>query len=151
MSMSLETNPTAPARRPASATASSSDEVSRTTLIVGIAGDDPARRLEPVHAGHRDVHHDDVGVVVEAELDALAAALGLGDHDVALVLERVAHDAARHRVVVDQHDASALLAVTRHVIVTRAHLRERRLALLSYVHRRSPRIVPPSCGGVARA
>ena len=116
-------------------------------LDVGIPGDDPARRLEPVHAGHGDVHHHHVRVVVEAELDAFAAALGLGDHHVALLLQRVAHHAASHGVVVDQDDASAVLAVARHLFVTRAHLHERSLALLSYGHRRSPRIVPPFAVG----
>ena len=83
MAMSLETNPTAPARRPASADGLVVGRGEQDDLHVGSPRDDAARRLEPVHAGHGDVHHDDVGVVVEAELDALAPALGLGDHDVA--------------------------------------------------------------------
>ena len=66
---------------------------------------DPACRLEPVDAGHLDVHQHQVGLEAGRQFDGLLAVLGLADH-----LEAVGHLhdhpgrlAKRNLVVDDQH------------------------------------------------
>ena len=72
---------------------------------LGRAPGDRARGGDPVHADHDDVHEHDVGAEVDGEVDRVAAVVGLGDDDDPGVLERRAHAAAEHRVVVGDDDA----------------------------------------------
>ena len=62
-------------------------------------------RLDPVHAGHPDVHQHDIGQVAPRLLDRLLAGAGLGDDlDVAGALEQRFEPGAQQRLVVgDDH------------------------------------------------
>ena len=82
--------------------------------LLGEAGDDQhpggvvqfaelAERLDAVHAGHLDVHQDDVGPQLLGAGDALGAVRRLADDlDVVLDLQEGAQSAADHLVVVDE-------------------------------------------------
>ena len=65
----------------------------------------PAGGLDPVHAGHADVHEHDVGCAPGGGLDRLCARAGLGhDLDVAGRFEYRPKAGAHHRLVVgDDH------------------------------------------------
>ena len=74
-------------------------------LTSGARAGDRARGGDPVHPDHDDVHQHDVGAEVHGEVDGVAAVVGLGDDDDPGVLQRRAHAAAEHRVVVGDDDA----------------------------------------------
>ncbi len=88
--------------------------------LLGEAGDDQdaggvgqfpqaAQGLDAVHAGHLDVHQDDVGLELLGAGHALGAVAGLADHlDVVLDLQEGAQAAADHLVVVDEEDPDDL-------------------------------------------
>ncbi len=71
-------------------------------------GDDAARRLDPVHAGHPHVHQDDVGPVQLRQCGCLGAVLGLPHHlEILLRVHDHPEAAAHQRLVVRQQDADA--------------------------------------------
>ena len=69
--------------------------------LVGRPGEDLARRRDPVHLRHHDVHEHHVRAMLERAVDGLATVLGLRDHLHARPLQRLADHPARDRVVVD--------------------------------------------------
>jgi hypothetical protein len=64
---------------------------------------DPSGGLDPVHAGHPDVHEHDVGRELASLFHGLLAAAGLPDHDDGVVgqLQRRAETLSGHGVVID--------------------------------------------------
>jgi hypothetical protein len=79
-----------------------------TTTRARPGGDDPARRLDPVHVGHADVHQHDVGALALGQRDGLGAVAGLADDlHVLLGVEDHAEAAAHERLVVGDHHARA--------------------------------------------
>ncbi len=64
----------------------------------------PAHGLDAAHAGHRQIHHDDVGPGTRVELASLLAVARLGDDLQLRVGQQHAKTHAHERVVVDQHD-----------------------------------------------
>src|SRR5262245_30858226 len=68
-----------------------------------IRGHDPARRLDPVHLGHLDVHEHDVGPRVLDERDARGAVGGLPHHLDAGIRAEERDEAAPHEVLVVDH------------------------------------------------
>ena len=67
--------------------------------------DDPASRLEPVHARHPDVHQDDTGPKSTSRLDSLRSDCGFGDDlEVGSCLEDLRQPDADERLVIgDEH------------------------------------------------
>ena len=106
-------SPPAPARRPTRPTSTSSVEVSMTTFTSAARSTIAARGLEAVQHRHDDVHDDDVGPVVDRELDGLAPVGRLGDDDDPGGLERVAQDPAGQRVVVGDDDPQRVVVLVR--------------------------------------
>jgi hypothetical protein len=69
---------------------------------VGVSGADARSGLETVHAGHAEVHQDDVGDVLAHGSERLLTVAGHGhDGDVVEVVEHGPHTREEHRVVVD--------------------------------------------------
>ena len=88
-----------------SPSSSSSEDVIITIFASGWRGEDLARRGDAVRAGHEQVHQDDVGLVVQAELDGLAAAAGLGDHDDPGALQHITQHPPYERIVIRDYHA----------------------------------------------
>jgi hypothetical protein len=66
---------------------------------------DRSGRLNPVHAGHPDIHHDDVRVAAANEIERGRAVGGLADDDDARFLfEDHAESLAQERLIVDEDD-----------------------------------------------
>ena len=83
-----------------------------------------ARGLDARHAGHVDVHHDDVGLELRGLLDRLVAATRLGDDLEAVVLvQEPAQAGAEEVVVVDDEDADGGVRRSRVVVEHRAIVR----------------------------
>ena len=76
-----------------------------TAVASPVVGDDPAGRLEPVEAGHLDVHQHDVGPSQAREIDRVAAVDRLADDlQVGLRLEDRAESRTHERLIVgDQY------------------------------------------------
>jgi hypothetical protein len=73
-------------------------------LRAGEPGEDLAGGADAVGARHQQVHEDDVGLVVERELDRLAAAPRLRDHDDAGTLKHVPENSPDEGIVIrDDH------------------------------------------------
>jgi hypothetical protein len=68
-------------------------------------GDDPAGRLDAVHAGHADVHEDDVGAEFGGHADGFGAVFGLAYRGQAGgALQKHAHAHALQGLVVGDED-----------------------------------------------
>jgi GAF domain-containing protein len=71
-------------------------------------GRDPAGGVQPVEAGHGDVHHGHVGLQFPRQLDRLLACSRLSNHvHVRLVLQYLRRRLSHDRVVVRQQDADS--------------------------------------------
>ena len=80
--------------------------ITTRTAVERVVGADPAGGLEPVAAGHADVHEHDVGSVLEGDHHRLVAVARFADHlDVVLGVEQRAEPAADECLVVRQHHA----------------------------------------------
>ena len=76
-----------------------------STLASGTMPHDLLGRLDPVHAGHPQVHHDHVGAAALGERDGGLAVGGLADDaDVRRAEEREAKPLAHDLVVVGEED-----------------------------------------------
>jgi hypothetical protein len=83
------------------------DQDTRTWL----GRNDGSRRLNPVHACHPDVHHDDVRVAAADEIERRRAVGGLADDDDAcLLLQDHAEARAQERLIVDEDDRDRVVA-----------------------------------------
>ena len=70
-------------------------------------GSNLRQRLEPVHAGHRQVEKNEVGLEVAGALDRLGAVAGLADDGEPVLLEQPDERRPRERVVVDDERATS--------------------------------------------
>jgi hypothetical protein len=101
----LRTNPLPPASR-----------TGQEELLLGVHGEhedlgallhggDPAGRLHPAHAGHGQIHHDDVGRELLHLLERLLARLRFSHHrEVRLRIEQRPESGAQHAVIISQKD-----------------------------------------------
>ena len=68
-------------------------------------GSDAPGCFEPVHLGHADVHHDDVGIERAYLLERLRAGRGLADDlDVVARVKQRAEPGSDHGLVLGEHD-----------------------------------------------
>ncbi len=74
---------------------------------------DPLGRVETIGTRHDQVHHDYVGPVVERQLRTLTTVARLGDDRYPGVLQRVADDPPRERIIVHDDHAQPLAGVAR--------------------------------------
>ena len=76
--------------------------------VARVGARQPARRLDPVHHRHTDVHEHDVGLQGVSLRDGHLAVLGLAHHlDVVVGVEDHAEAGAHEGLVVDDEDADA--------------------------------------------
>ena len=75
-----------------------------------IPGPNPAQRLESTHAGHGEIHHDDVRGELEVALARRLTGFRLGDDlDLRQRLQQEPKSGADHGVIVDQENADHVL------------------------------------------
>ena len=75
---------------------------------------DPPQGLHTAHAGHRQIHDNDVRAQIRIALAGRLAGLGLGHHGhISLRLQQQAESHANHCVVVDQQHADHALPFAR--------------------------------------
>lgn len=80
-------------------------------FAVGGALTDTRKRGQPVHPRHGEVEEDDVRLERDGLVDRASAVLGLADHVEALLCEEARESVSRERMVVDDEDALAHLAL----------------------------------------
>ena len=77
--------------------------------LTGDRLEDPAGRKDAVELGHDDIHHDDVGPVIQRELHGVATVPGLGDHAQRGIVECQPDQAPSERVVIDDDDTQPIV------------------------------------------